>query len=1311
MGARALAVRVSVALCALVSLLACATDAFAAYGHAFVSSFGSFSEVQSLAVDSSSGDVYVYDEGSGSIFKFDATGKPVNFSATGSNAIAGLPYAYRGGLAVDNSSGPAKGDIYLSNVTSSKVQVFSSAGTQIGELEGCGVATDNSGSVYVGSYVQASGNYTVKKYVPSGNPVTEGDFASSMSGLPEACGLAVDSTGSVFLDPPGYGETVTRYEASQFGSLSATGSVIDRYGTTVAIDPSNDEVYVDELTSPEYEHQVAEYVAHGQPEEAPLAIFAHVGPGAITSYSEGITVSGFNGDVYVSDGNGHVSIFGPLVNETAPAATTGAMSNVLAETAIAHGTVTPNGNEVAQCEVEYGFSTEYGQIAPCAESPAEIGSGSAPVAVHAELSGLYPAAEYHYRVVAYNGGGGGYGSDQTFKTQGPPTVGTGLSSNIAPESATVSGSVIPNGAELSECKFEYGTTGSYGQSAPCAESASQIGSGTGPVEVHADLSNLQPGTGYHYRIVAANVWGLSRGGDRTLATPAPPIVSSEFATNVARTEADIDAQVSPNGAPTSYHVDYGTTNAYGQSTAESQPIGAINDNSYHPVAVHLVGLTPGTTYHARLVATNSAGVTNGEDFTFNTYLPQQQAAGGCPNEARRQEQNATYLPDCRAYERVSPEDKNGSDVIANGKYMQVSAVGDRIDYGATAGYGDSAGSGALGMTTYVGERGAGGWSSHGITPTSPFDALELFGGNSLIPLFSESMDKAVVTSPDLPNASDDITHSMNIYVENIDTRALESVTKPVPGEHYEFSDFESALTGASPDLGIVTVESEHNLLPGMPAGEKYYAWNHGATELVGVLPNGSLPAGGSGIPGRGTTAGGARYSTQKTFSHDDSRVLFRAPVSGPGESQLYMRRNGAETVWVSEPESSAPPAEPREVFYQDMSPDGKKVVFTSADKLTDTDPGGPGWGLYVYTDGPHPERESNLTFIARVHAQGSSGQSAEEGEDVTGMSQDGKRIYFYTEAQGQFSQTGTYLWDEGTIHFVAPTRELLRIGPSLADNTLSMAQVSADGRRLAFAAAEKLTDSPVGKTLGRPYKTMYLYDEATNTLKCLSCLPTGMPTSSDVFVEPKLSNQEGASLGFPFSPRFFSEDGRYVFFTTFDALSSQDVNNQADVYEYDTETGTLSLLSSGTGEGGSWFVGSSANGSDAFFVSRQSYLAEDDDSLIDLYDVRVNGGFPQPKPQTGGCVGDECQGVPSAAPGFNTASGFKGLGNTPQSAVSVRHKAKKLSRAQVRARKLASAVRACRRKHGRERKRCVARAHRRYGPVRAKKSNSRGIRP
>lgn len=1277
-----------VGVCAFVSVVATATDAIAGYGHPFVSSFGSFASVEGVAVDSSTGDVYVFDSNAGSIFKFDSTGQPANFAATGTNAIGGLQGKgpAENELAVDNSSGPAKGDIYLATSGSSNVKIFSATGSQIGELsnqggEACGVAVDPSGNVYVAVYQNH-----VYKWVPSGNPVS-GEPTSSMGGLEEPCNIAVDSTGSVFANTwSPFGGLVTRYEAAQFGSLSAVGDVIERKGSTLAVDPATDDVYVDENA------QVAQFTAHGEPEEAPLATFGAAGPGAFSGSSYGIAVSGFNHDIYVSNGFGGqgVDIYGPLVSVANADVVTGGASSVQPGSATLSGTVDPNGSELFECKFEYGTTTSYDQTAPCAESVAEIGSGSSPVDVHVDLTGLSPNTEYHFRLVALNLGGTSSGSDQSFTTVGPPSVGTGLATNLGAEIATVVGTVNPNRSPLSECTFEYGLTAApYSQSVACAESAAQIGTGSSPVEVHADLTGLQPGTTYHYRLVAANAYGSRPGGDQSFTTPAPPLVTNELAFNVAQTEADVGAQVDPNGAATSYHLEYGTSSSYGQSTPESEAIGGANDYHDHGITVHLAGLIPGTSYHARLVATNSTANTAGADFTFNTYLAQQPSSA-CPNETRREEQNATYLPDCRAYEQVSPSDKNGTDVLGEAKEIEVADSGEGIGYHAGAGFGSVVGSGGLGFIDYLAKRGSNGeWASHGVTPTPASDAFQLLTGATITLAYSETMDRSFVRAYDLPQVSDDIPQRTNFYVEDTNTRTVETVTKAVPGETYGLYAAEaSPRQHLSRDLGVVAIETEENLLPGMPSGMKYYAWRHGNLELAGVLPDGSVPAGGSGA------ASLISSDYYDSVSRDGSRLLFRSPAAESAQSQLYMRRDGNDTVWISEPESATAPAMPHEVYYQGMTEDGSHVLFTSSDALTAADPGGAGVGLYIYTDGPHPESEQNLTFVARVNVY--SYELARENA-VAGFSQDAKRIYFFTHAVGQ-TQEGLYLWDEGKTHFVAASGQPLSRGPVLSN---TIAETSADGRRLAFVSNEKLTQAPIGEF----DETMYVYEESTEALTCVSCLPTGQPTSSSVFIEPDATHFVGASLSDQFTPRFFSEDGVYVFFSTADALLSRDTNKLMDVYEYDTETGAVSLLTSGTGEAGSWFVGSGANGRDVFFVGRQSYLAQDPDQLIDLYDVRVGGGIPQPKPQTGGCQGDECQGVPSAAPSFNTASGFKGLGNvSSQSASPHKLNGKKATRSQL----LAHALKACKRKRRAVRHRCEAEARKRYGLGRTKKKTSHG---
>ena len=100
----------------------------------------------------------------------------------------------------------------------------------------------------------------------------------------------------------------------------------------------------------------------------------------------------------------------------------------------------------------------------------------------------------------------------------PPAAVTSAASSVALTSATLNATVNPEGTTVSDCHFEYGTSPSYGSSAPCA---SLPGSGISPVPVSASVTELSPHTLYYFRIVATNSGGTSRGAER-MFTPGSP---------------------------------------------------------------------------------------------------------------------------------------------------------------------------------------------------------------------------------------------------------------------------------------------------------------------------------------------------------------------------------------------------------------------------------------------------------------------------------------------------------------------------------------------------------------------------------------------------------------------------------------------------------------------------------------------------------------------------------------------------------------------------------------------------------------------
>src|SRR6266540_2032929 len=212
---------------------------------------------------------------------------------------------------------------------------------------------------------------------------------------------------------------------------------------------------------------------------------------------------------------------------------------------------------------------------------------------------------------------------------GPPDATTGSATNVGQTTATIAGTVDPQGSATTY-HFEYGTSTSYG----LQTGEQDAGSGTGGVDVHADLTGLTSDTTYHYRLVATNAAGVTRGADKTLRTaqpPGPPGATTGSARNVTPTGARLTASVDPNGRATTYRFEYGTTTGYGKRTADAS---AGSGQSARSVSATISGLAPNTRYHYRVVATNAAGVARGRDRTLTTLRnPQGITASASPNPA------------------------------------------------------------------------------------------------------------------------------------------------------------------------------------------------------------------------------------------------------------------------------------------------------------------------------------------------------------------------------------------------------------------------------------------------------------------------------------------------------------------------------------------------------------------------------------------------------------------------------------------------------------------------------------------------------
>jgi hypothetical protein len=255
---------------------------------------------------------------------------------------------------------------------------------------------------------------------------------------------------------------------------------------------------------------------------------------------------------------------------------------------------------------EYGTTTAYGNRTAESVLPPTWGV----VNRNATLTGLEHSRPYDWRVVLKTANGTVYSENHEFTIPYYVEVKTGeAEANVG--GAKLNGEVQPGGVEA-KYYFEYGTTETYGSRTPEASA----GSGKEYVQVAVTLASLAPETLYHYRIVAASSRGTTEGQDQTFTTlGGPPAVETLSAWRIGYTEATLTGNVGPKGVATTWFFEYGTTNTYGQRTAETSSQG-LSGYGEEEVTVH--NLTPDTTYHVRIVATNSYGTTFGPDQTFTT---------------------------------------------------------------------------------------------------------------------------------------------------------------------------------------------------------------------------------------------------------------------------------------------------------------------------------------------------------------------------------------------------------------------------------------------------------------------------------------------------------------------------------------------------------------------------------------------------------------------------------------------------------------------------------------------------------------------
>jgi DNA-binding beta-propeller fold protein YncE len=883
-------------------------------------------------------------------------------------------------------------------------------------------------------------------------------------------------------------------------------------------------------------------------------------------------------------------------------------------------------------------------------------------------------------------------------------------SEIEETAATLNGSVDPGGSLTSECRFRYGTTTEYGASVPCAESPAQIGEGNDPVPVHADLGGLTKGTVYHFRLRAEIKGVAESGADETFKTLGPPVISDDRLLSAAYAEATLKALVNPEGFATSYSFQYTTEadfEAEGFEGAQSTPLASAGSQRKDHVAIaNLTELSPGTTYRWRVLATNSSGETEGQVHAFHTYrtfAPQTD----CPNQAFRTGP-AAFLPDCRAYEMVSPIDKNGAD-IANGlsgpgnpgAYVQASVDGERLAYGTL--FASFAGQpSSFKFNQYLASRNQEGWSNEGIRPPVRghlcCEGLGLsFGVIREFSAFSPDLCNAWLVDTQAPTLNADAQQGYpNLYRRDncgADAGELQTLTASPPalpaGTQAGYVNIHS-VQGLSGDSRHAVFVARARLAPEAAEGASTQIYDRfeGATRLVSVLPSGEAnktqAVVGSGPPGADVGSG----NLDNAVSEDGSRVYWSALTPGLNEiGKIYLRTNPEQGIVGGECTKATKACTLAvstgiEAFFWTAAADGSKALFSEGAFETASAK------LYEFDLAKAEAEEPPRRLVA------------ENVKGVAGASEDLSRIYFVSTAalpgsgqnsEGEEAAAGKpnlYLDESGAKSFVA-TLVAGDVGalepgtPFPPYNLVSRepyeraTRVTPDGSRIAFNSRAPLSgyDSTDPES-GKPAVEVFSY-EIGGELSCVSCNPGGARPGNVRELrlpyrppfELNVASDVPAAAWIPtwehklHASNVMSEDGSSIFFNANDALIPRDTNGAQDVYQWqaagsgDCEEdspsyfpqngGCLHLISSGESPSESEFWEASPDGSNVFFTTASSLLPQDPGS-VDLYDARVEGGFPQPS-EPAACEGEACQSPPGAPNASTPAStAFEGEGNVKE---------------------------------------------------------------
>lgn len=718
---------------------------------------------------------------------------------------------------------------------------------------------------------------------------------------------------------------------------------------------------------------------------------------------------------------------------------------------------------------------------------------------------------------------------------------------------------------------------------------------------------------------------------------------------------------------------------------------------------------------------------------------------------------STALPDCRAYEQVTPVYKDGGDVISTDSGF--AEDGNALVY---AGFGGFAGepSGippAVGGNVYEAQRTVSGWVSVANNPSSA-----AYHKSGYLHDFSFSSNFLREIWNNNPTAEVPPAGSSGYYIREPDGAFVATVPTPTLLNGY---------VGSSSNLSTLVVRRFTNESPPLLSADTtvgpqslYQIAGAGTAtstlELVGLQDGKLVSACGTLLGAVGQGGPEPFHTAFNAISADGNAVVFTAladasggclaGVSAPAVNEVYVQLEGTRAVDVSEPTASDcascdTSSGLANAQFEGASTEDSKVFFTTEQALLS---GQTTKNIYEYDfNGPEASPQHPTGKITLV----SAGSPRPEVQGVVRVSDDGSQVYFVARgvltttpnSGGRQALAGAdnfYVYDTetGETKFIGllcsgshmsgavtlPSGSYQEAycpgAASAADSSLwgagwfREAQSTSDGF-LVFTSYAALTPDKTSSA-----RAAYEYDVATGSLVRISIGAGGYDNngnndSYNASIPPledrltRVTSEERDS-----SARTLSDDGSYVFFTSGEALLPGAVAGYQHIYEY--HEGQVSLIAEGLAEEPGQeqalrFRGTTPSGSDVFFSTDESFVSQDTDTGNDIYDARIDGGFPAAVPPPPGCSGEACQGPPATAPLLQSPGSalFTGGSNiTPPPVKAPEVKPPKKTAPQIRAEKLAKAVKACKKKAKKERAGCEAQARKKYGAkAKAKKTDRR----